>query len=404
MISRTLTPVDRTAEVSVEEIAESLMLSYLAYYNDQAFQPRTYQAYTRAFGLDNLKRFARALPQPGYMAAFATLPHRKTLTIAIEGTTDMSQISPLLELFNTVGGGSLGLLARVFGFFNDQANAIWTQIHADTDCAAAIANGATMFTFTGHSLGAAVADILSWRFRKTYPAKNVRVIKFGCPRVGNTFYVNRTVDLVKKRNVYVNGDPIHQFPSASIFAMGPLNVIGTATRCNPCSEDTSSDFTLDGSPMLGVQADFTQSSGHYLDMVWLARAFTRDNPWWRHMMKTYRLCLMNLCGRTNDIIKYRINYLEHNDENTWQSRWSPGQLNWDVLDGLSVVPPDEVEPISGTVAIAAQEPGGGGGSWQDDSWDESDESPQVNRQIVPTLPPPIPTSLQPRRRFNRARP
>lgn len=398
MISRTLRPVDRMPHISIEEIAEALAYTYLAYYQGQLMQPRVVSAYSRAFGLDKIKIVPRDGLNPGFTAAFATLPHRKTLTIAIEGTTTVGQANALIEQW--LGVRATGsVLGNYYSFFSSTATSVLARMAADTDIAAAMANGAYIFTFTGHSLGAAAADIASYTFKQANPQKMIRVIKFGCPRVGNTFYVNRTHTLIPKANVYVFGDPIHQFPSSSIFAMNPSNVIATGLRLASCSEDFLSMMNLTGGAMTSEKVEFSQSCGHFLDLAALIRAFTPANPWWNHMMRTYRMAMMNLLGGRDDILKYRFNFLEHNDENTWQSRWSPGMRDWVNLSALASPEPDAVEPISAQVATDVQSTvGSSGGDWGD-PMEITAALPATERIAMPSLPPPVVTALQPRRRF-----
>lgn len=402
MITERLPPVDRTAEISIEEIAESLALTYWAYYNAEPVQPRVNDAYRRAWGLDSYKFFPRVLPRPGFVTTFSTLPYRKVMTVAIEGTTSLSQLSPMLEASVS---WNMGVPKWAYNFFVNQADAIYAKLHEDTDTAAAIANGMYMFTFTGHSLGAACADILAFRFRQNYPSKNVRLIKFGCPRVGNTFYVNRTGPLaVRSRNVYCGNDPIHQFPSSTVFATGLLNVLGTATRLNSCSEDTRYVLNLAGGAPYTANTENTQSSGHFLDTAAAFRTFDTSNIWWNHMMKTYRLAMMNLASRSADMLKYRFNYLEHNDENRWQNNHTPGTLTWEYMDGVSVTQPDAVRPISTQVSDRTKPEAPQPPERTPSPMDETDNDVAVNRQIVPTLPPPVETYALPRRRFTRSRP
>jgi len=60
---------------------------------------------------------------------------------------------------------------------------------------------------TGHSLGAAVATIASNDLAKTFPGRNVYLINFGSPRVGNTDFAKQVVETVRlvERNVNRNG-------------------------------------------------------------------------------------------------------------------------------------------------------------------------------------------------------
>jgi len=69
----------------------------------------------------------------------------------------------------------------------------------------------TQVTFTGHSLGGAIAEIASWHFHKL--GYNVRMVTFGCPRSGlkelKTYYNNSTIDSF----TYIEGnDPVPLLP------------------------------------------------------------------------------------------------------------------------------------------------------------------------------------------------
>lgn len=398
MISRILDPVERMAVISLEEQSEALALTYLAYYQGQLIQPRVDTAYKRAFGLNKVKIMPRVGLHPGFTCAFATAMSRKTLTIAVEGTTTIPQIEAQIEstLTTRPTGSTLGF---VYSFFWTEAANLLARMAADTDCAAAMADGSYVITFTGHSLGAAIADCASYTFKQANPQKAVRLIKFGCPRVGNTWYVNRTHTLFPRANLYVEGDPIHQFPSSSIFAMSAPNVITVGLRMAACSENFLTLMPLTGENFGSRAPEFAQSCGHFLDLAALARALTPGNPWWCHLMNTYRLAMMNCLGRRDDLLKYRFGYLEHNDENSWQTRWSPGTRDWVALSALSAPGPDEVQPISSQVAVRVQQEVGTGGNDWGDPMESVAESAEVERIAMPTLPPPIATSLSPRRRF-----
>lgn len=413
MISVTLPPVDRRDRCSLEEVAEALALTYWAYYNNAPVEPRVWTAMQRAWGLDTHKLFARDGVNVGFITTTATLPHRKTFNVGIEGTTNLSQVGEYINAELTRGLPP-GVLRSVYKYFLDKADVVWDRLHADATSLAAINSGLYMFTFSGHSLGAAVADLLAFKWKQTYPAKPVRVIKFGCPRIGNTFYVNRTEYPVLTASFYAHEDPIHQFPSSTICPVNLLNLVGAVTRLNPCSDDTVSIIPRvprNGAAgayggIYGYTLSNAQSCGHFLDAIALSRTIDPDNVWYWHLMKSYRLCMMNLVKGRDDMLKYRFNYLEFNDENAWQVRHGPGTLQWNTMDTAPLLPvqPDPQEPISGPIVERITRPAPAPQNPTVPLAAAANEEHEVERQIVPVLAPPLVTSVQPRRRFQRVAP
>jgi hypothetical protein len=402
-LTRALPPVERTADISAEELAEAMALVYLAYYNTADFEPRVDTSHKRAFGLDTLRRFARSGSTPGFVVAKATLAHRNTMTIAIEGTTSLGQIDPILQQFNTVPQNTP---ARCYAPFVTYRDDIWAQMLADNIIAAAIAEGTYITTFTGHSLGAAIADLLAFKWKQTYPAKPVRLIKFGAPRVGTPGYVNRTNDIVGQRmNVYTALDPIHLFPSALTFTFGLFNLAGTAARINAVSEQNCWQFNPNMNSFRIANLDSPMSSGHFLTVGQLAATLNSANPWYWHFMKSYRLAMMNWCGHARDRAFYRFNFLETPDENSWQVRWGPQTAQWDTMDSsprLISPQPADTEPETRPVGDVSTGVGIGGGDWGDPA-DVVAERPRTNIQLAAPLQPAPVTAAEPRRRFIRVR-
>lgn len=371
MISEYLRPVEPRPVISIEEVAEALAFTYLAYYNAAAIQPRVTEAYTRAWGLDQIINFPRDSTTPGFKVFLLTIEARKRMVIAIEGTTALSQIMGIIDTY--LQGFSTTWPGQCVNLYRNVADSIWTKLMANNTCAAAINDGGYHYTFAGHSLGAAAADLLSYKYQSTYPGRSVRVIKFGSPAVGSSSYVQAANRMVQRRiNCYMENDPIHNFPNTSMFstlAFGGLNaVVGTNMQpedvCQILSRRNAWGRELPVGMGSSLQAAALLSQ--------LRRGIMDDsNKWWCHLIKSYRLAMMNTLGTSETQIKYRFNYLEHDDENAWQTRWSPGTLTWSFMDALNSPGPADVAVFSAGVARAINEPTGGGievtGTWGEDA-------------------------------------
>lgn len=69
-------------------------------------------------------------------------------------------------------------------------------------------------TFTGHSLGGALATLHSLRFAAATPGAEVRCVTFGSPRVGDSEFARAARSLVpNSRRYVVPGDPVPRVPT-----------------------------------------------------------------------------------------------------------------------------------------------------------------------------------------------
>lgn len=371
MISEYLRPVVPRQQISIEEVAEALAFCYLAYYNTAPIQPRVTEAYNRAWGLDQIINFPRDSSTPGFKVFMMTLESRKRMVIAIEGTTAFSQIMGIIDTY--LQGFSTTWPGASVNFYRNVADSIWTKLMANNTCAAAINDGGYIYTFTGHSLGAAAADLLSYKYQSTYTGRAVRCIKFGSPAVGSSRYVRAAKEMVQRRqNVYMENDPIYSFPSPSWISPPALVALNQVIGTNMQAEDVCQVLSRRQPYRASYPVEMVSSlRGAFLISDLNGNLMDPSNPWWHHLIKSYRLAMMNTLGNEETIIKYRFNYLEHDDENAWQTRWSPQTLIWSHLDALNSPGPSDVAPLSAGVARSINEPTGDGysvtGTWGDDS-------------------------------------
>ncbi len=96
--------------------------------------------------------------------------------------------------------------------FKSYTEQMWPKISKELQ-------GAKSVTFTGHSLGGAVAQVATVKFAKESPEVPVKVVTFGAPRVGNQAFAD-TLNRATKGNharVVLGKDPV---PDANLHTAG----------------------------------------------------------------------------------------------------------------------------------------------------------------------------------------
>lgn len=363
--------------MNFEEYTQALALTYLSGYNTEEIAPRVETAYKRAFGMDSLAMLPnQASAYPGCCFATWNIDEAPRVVIAIPG---INGIADILSLSNVIGYSNVGSLSgSVYTPFYDRYYALRSRLYADLLSPALRDHPRLTITFTGHSLGAACAEIFAYWFKEARPAADVRLIKFGSPKVGNYRWQSNANRYVKFASFYNDRDPIHWFPM-------------TPASFSPITDPTTAlifrDFVRDYTIQRYTYRDnaFTSSYPSSWDgaeinaAIWAIRAHTPNNPWFDHHIQAYRLNWMNYAIVRNDALQYRFNFLEHNDENQWQVLFNPGARTYADLQSLVETPPTPRPPISSQVAIVANAPPppatiapiigdeasdiGGGGEW-----------------------------------------
>lgn len=354
MISDAMPRITLGASLSMEQFAQALAFTYLSKYSGEAIQPRVQTAFERAWGVEQIKFLAPGTDNnPGACLAFWRGVGLNHCLVAMPG----AQTFPgLWAMFSGIGYHSVeGCSGSVFHAFRTRAYTMWDRLFADADFVTALANPRTVFTFTGHSLGGAMAEILAYRFKAANPTVPTNCIKFGSPRVGTSRWVDNANPSVRFASIYHNRDPIHAFPqvfsSLSPLAIGPESLI-------------LRNFARDGSPWRFVynHATFVNTflSDPFLGSLEYAANAVQGggtaNPWFDHTLGAYRLMMQNYCGHRPDVMKYRFNFLEFNDENMFHVLFQNGLREWEDIHWLNPTQPDPVRVISADVGLVANAP------------------------------------------------
>lgn len=405
MISRQLPRITLQQHVAIDEVAQALALTYLAYYNTEPMQPRVLEAYKRAWAFDTLTQFPRKLSgTPGFNVALWSGEGIKHMHVAIEGTTNLTQLLPHAGISAWTSGTWLGLIAGVVTTHYGYAIDILSQLQADTVLGPKLTDQRWVITFTGHSLGAACADVLALRVKVLSPIQRVRLIKFGSPRVGNRAYLNWRERLVPTKSVYCSKDPIHLFPSSGTGGVIGRALFGPIVPSDPVIEEVPYLMRRDRATWFAGQN--SEVNGYPIAYVRsLASGFAPRSSWYDHLIKSYRLAMLNLVSAQRDMLQYRFRYLEHNDENRWQEGFGPGNDVWAPLDALGLGVVEDATPISGEVEQQTDQPAPvqaaivNGAAPLDDPLESAMWAP-----VGYAATPPAQVQRLPRRRFTRSRP
>lgn len=395
MINQKLSPITVGPDITIPEIAEAFAFSYLAKYCTQDILPRVNLAYTRAWGCDAIYRFPRTTEsRVGMMVGVFTDGELQKLVIGVEGLNNPSGIGLLLNTLESVepftDRGSVAAL------YPPIANLLWAMLIASPVVANMLTDNRSIVTFGGHSLGAAVAELMAARLKLLRPTKNVRLVKFASPRVGSGRWINLR-PFVPNVNVLTECDPIHFFPTfaRNATALGlivPGNQLRTYTQEPEVWRLTVHRGILRQYLPAGVLAPVRAA-------VVDTGSTTQDGyKWSDHFADRYRVILMNYAHLSQDQLTWRFNYLEHNDENTWQDLFIPGA----DVGGFGAVVTTTSTQAGPPSASALQDSTSAGGTVDGGDWGGGQPeraTPEPARAFVSA--PPIETALLPSRRFRR---
>ncbi len=322
---------------------EAYMMTYLAAYNGAALSTRCLDAYQRAWGMSDITLFPRIA---GNRPAFAMVRYMgagpNKVIIAMEGTTSPNQLWNLPD--GHIGTASVvPLSGRVWGIAGEYAFAIRQILTVNDAFNAAIAIPGCNVTFTGFSLGAAIAEIMAFQHKNQFPTHQVHVQKFACPRVGTHNWVVNQNPRVHVKSTYYHIDPVQEFPNVTCRIAG----FGIGGSILPQNDNYRKNANMQVIKPDGELSD-GHSDGYRGNPMLAAAAFYRDhaepNPWFYHDRHQYRYALQNMSHP--DHLAYRLGYLEHNDENTWQSMFRRGGGVRPEMLALGAPAPDNTRPAS----------------------------------------------------------
>lgn len=376
MIDVGLPPIERGPQ-NFNETVEAFAMCYLSAYSSGTVQTRPLQSYQRAWGFDNLKLWPRVPGgRPGWTLTFYTSGARTHIILAIEGMTSINQLIAAGATLNANQVGSLP--GRVVSIFDDYATAILATLLADADFIAATDHRRYTMTITGFSMGAAVAEVLAAKLMAGDPTRQIKLIKFASPRVGNQNWLEGYDQRIDKSSWYTPLDPIHTYPqtlfSRGAFPLATLQVYTFLER-DPYPRILSQTGAVSDSLVTLSTLDAN------LALVDLTREMNTGNRWYTHQLVAYRYFMQfRLANNGRFLNYYRFAYLEHNDENSWQVNFQPGGgINANMALVLApapdaqVVPPEMFQRIQ-EIYVADTTTGGFGGGGDGDNMEGETQS------------------------------
>lgn len=345
MLGRSLEPVRLGVPGDRGELAQSFFLSYLAYYAGAAIAGRTHQAYSLAWGYDQIHRFARVEGgRPAFVAAVFTYPWGKHVVVAFEGLTSLPQLWTLANGADLMVGNA-PLSGYVKGFIREYADAALALIAANGSLNTTMNTGTTEITFAGFSLGACIAEVCAYVWRSTHQSQTIRLRKFAAPRFANSTWNENRDTRVDVRCVYLQHDPVHRlFYGGLARSSGSLFSLPTGTSM-PQLDPRREAWDFEGAPAAPPQDMPIQGTlNAYGAML---RPLDPTNFWFFHQRHTYRQMWCRYAAAGTDRLRLRVLHLEHPDENAWQRRVLEGgfwAFSWLVLDDPAPEEYVEVQP------------------------------------------------------------
>lgn len=339
MIAEQLPPVEFTPNYNLEFTGECLALCYLAHYNDVVLQPRVETSLKRAYAMDDIRLRAYVSGgRPGYAIVRWDNDDAKRITIAIEGMRTFNQIRSLWNGYSATNYAPTD--GVVYNSFQTFAQTIRDELLADPNFYTFWGRPGYTFTFTGFSLGAAVAELLGDYMKANNPRPVVKVVKFASPRVGDRRHVARLNRSVFRENWYFGRDPVdilpYVTPNANLLEVAIGWRMGVWFAQDP-------------------DATRIDNRGHYLDPFHVGgavqsasylREFTRpydqSSAWYDHSQKSYRHAFMVYAEWYNSLAKWRFRYLEFNDENQWGLQFNNQATYTAAMEQLVSPQPDPV--------------------------------------------------------------
>lgn len=326
-------------------------LCYLAKYTSAPLPSRTVQAFQNAYGVIWLQQIpAVSGGQPGAIACAIQYPWGIHLVVAVEGITSVSQ---LYSLF--VAPGDMVYVTNPIGYVMANAQNYGTNILAALLTVPQFATyynaPTTKVSFTGYSLGAAIAEYMAFKAAFLNPNERFRLLKFAAPRVATATWYRNIPNNLDAHSVYHWGDHIHMLP-ASGMAYSSASAFAVPTGVIPYALDPSASRYL--SFDAGMR---TVAPANIIDRTNFVAAFLRgpvqpgtlrnqlfDGPVmvgadsvYYHGMNSMRLMWNTRARFADDMSQWRFNYLEFPDENQWQVLWQPGNV-WQPAWMTSVSP------------------------------------------------------------------
>lgn len=336
-------PVELADPYTRTEVAMDFAFCYLASYAHQEIPTRVLTAFGNSYSLANVWRWPRINNvRPNMLAVRQIYPWGSHIIIAIEGTTTTTQIA-----LQTVGSAAAEAIdtpaGRVPQFYKVAATAMAQLIAQTPDLVAVMGNPTTQITFTGFSMGAAIAEIMAATTAALAPTRTIRLRTFGKTRVGNYEWHNNRPRTLNNVCVYNRGDRMHCLPNDGVrmHTFGPVLILGVPTYFQPdpaAAVWNGDDLAIASIPATNGIDQTNWIAGYLAPMNTL-------NVCYPHLMNSYRHMFCKTFRNDRGVDGLRFRYLEFPDDNKWQTAWE-ATPTWsrDWLGVLDPAPADIEEP------------------------------------------------------------
>jgi hypothetical protein len=315
MIYESLYQLGNNHPIGPEFLGECFSLICVASNNGFGSNGNSQVSLVRSYAWDTFQVLPRVADHaPCTVIAKRLAGKEKRITVAIEGTNSLSQI-----MGNWTSGALVEDVAGrwlTYKPFNDRAVEVQAALEASGFSTLLDDNPEAQVIFTGHSLGAAIAEILCFTYRSAKPFINYQLWKFGAPKVGTTSWTRNVEQTLYDTSFYTEADPMYLFPNY----MPPRGVAAYLLPTINLGLLTSDRHKWRARPN-----GSTGGGGEFDDItnaLRLSRLFTSNvtdpaNPWYWHRVNGYRYTITQMLNRVGGLEAARFRYFEAPNENNW---------------------------------------------------------------------------------------
>lgn len=315
MISEYLEPLSNQHPIGPEFLGECFALICVASNNGFGGNGNSQLSISRSYGWDTFTTLPRVADHaPCTVIAKRLSGKSKRITVAIEGTQSLRQI------MGNWTGGALEEFRTGFPLtykpFNDRADEVLDALIAAGFEDLLNENPDCQVIFTGHSLGAAIAELLCYRFRTTHAFINYQLWKFGSPKVGTGGWRSTVDQTLYDTSFYTQDDPMSVFPNY-LPPRGVASFLLPVINTGLLSKDRY-EWRVRSNGSIGANNLF----GDVQTALGLARLLsepfeTPENPWYWHRVNGYRYTITQMLNRVGGLEGARFRYFEAPTENNW---------------------------------------------------------------------------------------
>lgn len=357
MISVSLPPVFFGGNLTLGELCEASAMTYWARYNTLPISARVLTSMQRSWGIVDATNFPRTATAPGMVIARVGTGTAYRLVVAIEGSQTVRQIFTTLDALSAVT--VTGCQGHVAKYAKDTYTECASMVPALSALGSALSNPRVPVTFTGHSLGAAVAEVWACALKAAVPTKTVRFVKFGSPRFATEHWILNKNPAIRYETVYTEGDMMHGIPQNNAVSPDVIaNPLALINFCNYASEFACRNLSW----RVGLTRGLPERSFFAAHPTWavlmngFANPVNESSYWWYHTAENYRNYVSNLANGLGAELRYRYLNMEFENENQWQVLWRPRTVFDAGWNNVVLPGPDPVTPPNYDVTVIAATP------------------------------------------------